>query len=250
MQKVRQNARTFREENKLPFPIELKDLQKLSKENDWILSPYSKAKRLIDENNLQEYVKAKKAFTYTYNGDTAILYDDNISYEDKMFCICHEIGHIELQHSCTSGILGKSKNNKEQNILEKEADVFALDTLAPSYLLIKNGLTSVKNIVDKGILNEQNAVTQLKDCYSNRENPLKKRHIKQFIAVSLSLTILSGIGLTVYNNVEMSQTVYITKTGDRYHKEDCYHLKGHDSFPVSLYEALEKNLTPCKTCFK
>ncbi|MDQ3802960.1 MAG: hypothetical protein M3416_03790 [Acidobacteriota bacterium] len=42
-------------------------------------------------------------------------------------------------------------------------------------------------------------------------------------------------------------TVYITRTGERYHRGSCRHL--HSSkIPVSLREAKSRGYTPCKVC--
>lgn len=43
-----------------------------------------------------------------------------------------------------------------------------------------------------------------------------------------------------------SITVHITKTGSKYHRANCRHLK--TDIEVTLEEALGKGLTPCKTC--
>lgn len=43
------------------------------------------------------------------------------------------------------------------------------------------------------------------------------------------------------------ETVYIGKTGTKYHKQDCSSLKGGGS-AVSLSEALAQGRTPCKIC--
>lgn len=40
--------------------------------------------------------------------------------------------------------------------------------------------------------------------------------------------------------------VHITKTGARYHRSNCRHLKS--DIEASLQEAIDKGLTPCKTC--
>ena len=44
----------------------------------------------------------------------------------------------------------------------------------------------------------------------------------------------------------MKETVYITNTGSKYHLDGCRHLKS--KIEVSLQEALDKNLEPCKNC--
>lgn len=44
-----------------------------------------------------------------------------------------------------------------------------------------------------------------------------------------------------------AQTVYITKTGKKYHKENCRYL--HSSkIPISLSDAKTKGYLPCKVC--
>lgn len=44
-------------------------------------------------------------------------------------------------------------------------------------------------------------------------------------------------------------TVYVTKSGKKYHKESCHTLKGNGT-PISLEEAESKGKTACKICFK
>ena len=45
--------------------------------------------------------------------------------------------------------------------------------------------------------------------------------------------------------IEKSPIVYITSTGKKYHR--VYHYHGRN-FPISLFEASERNFTPCMTC--
>ena len=42
-------------------------------------------------------------------------------------------------------------------------------------------------------------------------------------------------------------TVYITDTGERYHKEDCSSLR-RSKHAITLYEAIEEGYTPCHNC--
>ncbi len=44
-----------------------------------------------------------------------------------------------------------------------------------------------------------------------------------------------------------SEIVYITNTGEKYHKSDCGYLKS--SIPISLGEARQKGYTPCSRCW-
>lgn len=42
-------------------------------------------------------------------------------------------------------------------------------------------------------------------------------------------------------------TVYVTRTGTRYHRQNCSSLKS-SSIPASLDEAIKKGYTPCQRC--
>ena len=44
-----------------------------------------------------------------------------------------------------------------------------------------------------------------------------------------------------------STVVYITRTGKKYHREDCQHLS-KSSIPISLDEAKERGYIPCSVC--
>jgi len=46
---------------------------------------------------------------------------------------------------------------------------------------------------------------------------------------------------------ESQITVYITRTGERYHRGSCHHL-ARSKYPVSLRDAKRQGYTPCKVC--
>jgi hypothetical protein len=48
-------------------------------------------------------------------------------------------------------------------------------------------------------------------------------------------------------NEDSSSTVYITRTGTRYHRGGCQYLR-QSSIPVSLEEAVRRGEIPCKRC--
>lgn len=48
------------------------------------------------------------------------------------------------------------------------------------------------------------------------------------------------------SSVEVSETVYVTKTGECYHKEGCSYLKS--KIPMILEQA-QKNYRPCSRCY-
>ena len=54
---------------------------------------------------------------------------------------------------------------------------------------------------------------------------------------------------TEADNNLTEDTVYLTKSGNRYHKQNCHTLKGNGS-PINIKDAEAKGKTPCKICFK
>ncbi|MCB5246802.1 MAG: hypothetical protein LHW57_02085 [Candidatus Cloacimonetes bacterium] len=45
-----------------------------------------------------------------------------------------------------------------------------------------------------------------------------------------------------------NQTVYVTKTGEKYHLEGCRHLRFRSKIPIAVATAIEEGYEPCKTC--
>lgn len=43
--------------------------------------------------------------------------------------------------------------------------------------------------------------------------------------------------------------VWVTPHGTHYHKEDCFQLSGHDSYPVSFEYAKSHDYSPCSSCY-
>lgn len=77
--------------------------------------------------------------SYEENGKYYIEYNDKLSSEGRRrFTICHELGHILLEHDLTL------KNDKVQ---EREADIFAAELLMPEAIIqevVKRGY-SIRN---------------------------------------------------------------------------------------------------------
>ena len=56
---------------------------------------------------------------------------------------------------------------------------------------------------------------------------------------------------TVNANESLDDTVYVTPSGERYHKKSCGHIKKSKTVTaVPLSEAIEEGYTACKSCYK
>lgn len=66
------------------------------------------------------------------------------------------------------------------------------------------------------------------------------------LALVLLLSLLLGT-LSVVAQSDAEVKVYVTDTGQKYHKASCRHLK-QSKREVTLQWAKEHNYTPCKVC--
>jgi hypothetical protein len=65
--------------------------------------------------------------------------------------------------------------------------------------------------------------------------------MKKFLLLFFSLYILIG------SSSVQAQTVYVTKTGKKYHTENCKYVQNGSS-NISLESAIAKGYEPCKVC--
>lgn len=64
----------------------------------------------------------------------------------------------------------------------------------------------------------------------------KAIHFTSFLHKSLSIRTLE------------SKFVYVTNTGDKYHKADCFYLR-KSKIKITLKEAIKQGYTPCSKCY-
>lgn len=100
---------------------------------------YSEGVEIIAKNGWEYYVENYDGFTVCLpTGQRLIFYNEKLPFSKKNLVIAHEVGHDVLGHTVYGQILGKNKADKaDENIQEKEADVFALAFLAPPAVLLE-----------------------------------------------------------------------------------------------------------------
>jgi hypothetical protein len=52
---------------------------------------------------------------------------------------------------------------------------------------------------------------------------------------------------TVQKKEKVERTVYITRTGEKYHRGTCHHLR-RSKFAIKLSDAIAQGYEPCKVC--
>lgn len=80
--------------------------------------------------------------------------------------------------------------------------------------------------------------------------------MKRLLTLLLSLALLVGVAPAVpvspqatsqQSDQKKEVTVYVTRTGKKYHRDGCRYL-AQSKFPISLKDAQAKGYTACKVC--
>ena len=273
MKRVKRIADEFFLKEGFPTPpLKISQLADVIHKHNWELYTYAQGTAEIKRLDLEEYHYTCDAFAYQSPQEgIKIFVNDNLGYVEKVHALCHEIGHIVLLHT-SCGILGKNKNPVIANTQEREAEAFALELQAPGFVLCREHLTSVRKIVDAGLLPKQGARIQYHSYLRHlriNDRPKYYKHLaKRFVPLVLILSSVITLGvllqyhaktannhIPLQGNTQMSPEekasdteVYITSNGTKYHRPSCRHAKNRDTIKITLSEALKMGYEPCKDC--
>ena len=174
----------------------------------------------IAKHRLEYMAESESAFTYC--GQCKIVFiKSSLHLNDKLLLLLHEIGHILFGH------LEKNKHLTRDDVkAEMEADTFAY-----SVLNYKKPL-KLPIVISAALI----AVLLLTPLafYSRTQQAVK-------VGAENNINKTADVPDTSLDN-----TVYVTATGHKYHRANCFFLK-NGSIPISREEA-EKNYTPCLIC--
>ena len=139
------------------LPLQLNDLFRIAKKYEWQILKYSEAKQIIEALksegiDLTNYIEKVDGFAISYKGEVLILYKNGLSTHRTIYVICHEIGHIVLNHISSGVVLGISDNKFETSLQEEEADEFALEMMAPLPILTQYKIESQTDLSKLGYL--------------------------------------------------------------------------------------------------
>lgn len=241
----------IRTDNKIFFKPNFDKLVKIATSYGWQVKSYKEAKAFIKYHKLEEPTKIHRAFAYEYEDEIIILYRDDLEGEQLLFAIAHEIGHLVLQH-----------NENKQNA-ESEADEFArlligdytylkkaalfLAVVLVTVLIVKscsNSSIFINNNEIPSPQTEPSAVTEI--ITPTQEQSEFKPALTTSVETSALNPEIETEG-TIYI-VDPEYAVYISKSGNKYHRADCYHINADNCTMMSEEQAISLGYEPCKTC--
>ena len=169
--------------------------------------------QILESLNLLACANNRKAFTYKQGMARFVFVFEDLSAEEKLVALAHEVGHIVCKH-LTDG-------NTECSIDEEyEANEFAHHLLHPSALM------KVKSWI---ISNKKKAI---------------------MIACGILATIVLIIGIAhIVQSRSYYGEYYITENGERYHKKDCIFIKDKNNVErLTEKDYLSGEYDPCQIC--
>lgn len=174
-------------------------------------------------HNLTQYAKNKKCFTYI-SSVKLIFADGTLNKSDIIKLLIHELAHIDLRH------IGYTDYHIYDEVsAEIEADAVVYNVLNNNS---KKYIIALATVISVLLLNAL-GITYL----TQKQNNIPINTIPaQTVEESQNNTIN-----------DIADTVYITRTGKRFHLKTCRYSQASGAKPISRNEAI-KNYSPCKVC--
>lgn len=169
---------------------------------------------VIQNLDLNKNTLKARGFTYVSAEYRLIFINEDLNNEEKLLVLSHELGHIVCEHFSTTPIIGNDVKD------EHEANEFS------HYLLKPSSFRKTKNLI---------AV-----------------HRKAFITAVIILCLIVGVlaGYLIIQNKNLyKDDLYVTSTGECYHKKECIFIKNKTNIQKLTKEEFEKgNYSPCDMC--
>ena len=216
---IKKLARTFLKKNKLTI-VDYSVLKNAAADMGYAVIEFNSVfnekdvDTIIQNLNLGEMALKSRGFTYVSTEYRLVFVNENLNNEEKLIVLAHELGHIVCMHFSLGPIIGNDVRE------EHEANEFSHYILTPSnFIKTKNAIVA---------------------------------HRKTFFSSIVVLCLLIG-SLTVYwvmrNKNLYAEDLYVTATGERYHKKDCIFVKNKTNIQKLTKEDFEKGTySPCDMC--
>lgn len=232
------------------FPIGTSEIKQIIERSGWEIYSYKEGKEIIDSYNLQSMVDSNDAFATRIGDRFIIFYSDSISQLDFPFILAHEIGHIVLGHL-----------DNTENIYEKERDsaYFANELLqyVPKFRLsISEIIVGILVLLSVWAICMTVKIKKDDTDYVATEiitSTISSANTDSIIAIESYLSETSSTTSSTISEIietdTISQPVFITKFGTKYHVDGCRYIKDKDDLiELSVDEAEHAGYEPCDVC--
>lgn len=216
---IKQKVRKFQKEFG-SSPVDYAYLQKAAEKQGYTVIEFNNVsndpnvRSLVEALKLSDKILYSKGFAYTDRNFRLVFVHEDLSENEKVFVLAHEVGHIYLGHLAAQPLIGKDVRE------EYEANEFS------HFLLNQTGTSKL--------------MAQI------------RRHKKAVICIA-SVVILIAAGIFVTSRMNANSQYYgeyyLTATGSKYHQKDCIFVKGKTNIHrMTADEFYSGEYEPCKTC--
>lgn len=271
------------------LPISLEQIIEILKSSGWEIIHYDLENEehieILEECNAVSAAKEAEAFTYKKDDAQIIFIRAGLSANTRRVLLAHELGHIEMDHFTSDGWLEYHPFGLIDDELEDEANNFALEFLAPICVLDQQQIWSAAAIESATLLDSkrsQMVADEIRrhEAFSAYEKELCStfEKIKPKASFSLKCVLILFVSALLLGNLffsnantqpksteqpyhtpepqqiveavkPISDTVTVTKYGERYHLPDCRHIRNSTAATsVSIPDAQTLGYTPCADC--
>lgn len=241
----------IRTENKIFLRPNFAQLVKIAKSYGWQVKSYKEAEEFIRYHKLEESAKKYRAFAYEYDDETVILYRGSLEGEQLLFAIAHEIGHLVLQHDENKHDVENEADEfarlliGDYTYLKKSALILAIVLLLSGIFIVKSCSRSDTVINNNVIPSPQTEPTEVTETIK----PAQERpEFETALTTTVEISTLNQETETEIYTVDSKHTVYISKSGNKYHRADCYHINIDNCTMMFEEQAINLGYEPCKTC--
>lgn len=230
-----------------------------------------------------------KAFTYVNNQEKIVFIKIGISANEKRLLLAHELGHIAMGHISDKGVIGYHPSGLIDEGQEDEANAFALEFLAPVCVLSRKHIRTPQMVSALTLLDEKRSRLIADEIHNYTQSThleaelcrkfeisgnIKKFCTQKIINCTEIILIISVIIFVLFcvpttqkysisantteqsvatNSSETSEcnnAVYVTKSGSKFHKRNCRHIKNSSTIlEIPYNDVTHSGYEPCKDCF-
>lgn len=181
----------------------------------------------LERYNLLHRKSTHKAFTHSKTAKIIFL-NSELSPDDRLYLLLHEIGHIVLGHVGDGRLM-----TRNQVLIEMEADKFAYSIIkgdknkTPLILLISSIVLAIAIIFGVVYTNREDTSSEWNDYDEVFEDEY-----------------------TVDNETSGTEedTVYLTPSGEKYHRKTCTFIKKASRVKEMTRKRAELGHDPCSVC--
>lgn len=191
-------------------------------------SPEGKA--LLEKYELTDFSLKLNALTYFNDSIKVVFVDDHLSKQDMLCTLLHETAHIYLGHLS----LNPFSKDKRRNEMEAEALAYAILNYKKSRIPL---------IVTAAVVSTAIITSMFSSYYHNAKT-------STFVIEKPQMSEPETISVPQQFETEsetVSDTVYVTPSGTKFHKQGCRYIKNKDVTEYSRTDAANK-YSPCSVC--